>query len=393
MLKSKSLKTKGAPYFNSIGANVIYADNAATTRLDIDALHAMLPWLQEEFGNPSQPYSFAQAPRKVISDSRELIASCIGANADEIYFTSGGTESDNWAILGTLDNAKAHIITSKIEHHAILNTCKYLEDCGANITYLDVDSTGIVLPKMLLNQISHKTNLVSIMFANNEIGTIEPISELASIAHENHSIFHTDAVQAVGHVPINVNSLNVDLLSASAHKFNGPKGIGFLYIRRGIKIKPIVHGGKQERRMRAGTENVAAIVGMATALKKNCDNLFAISQNLRTIKDIFLNTLERNKVDFICNGDPLGIPGNTSISVRGISGETLLHRLDLKKIAISTGSACDSGSTQISHVIKAIGVPNEYAEGTVRISFGSNNTIDDAIKIAEAIVDVLRKRN
>lgn len=372
---------------------MIYADNAATTRLDTDALHAMLPWLQDEFGNPSQPYSFARAPRKVISDSRELIASCIGANADEIYFTSGGTESDNWAILGTLDRAEPHIITSKIEHHAVLNTCKYLEDCGANITYLDVDRKGIVLPKMLLDQISQRTNLVSIMFANNEIGTIEPISELASIAHENHSLFHTDAVQAVGHVPINVNSLKVDLLSASAHKFNGPKGIGFLYIRRGTKMNPIVHGGKQERGMRSGTENVAAIVGMATALKKNCDNLSATSQNLRKIKDIFLNTLEKNKVDFICNGDPTGIPGNTSISVRGISGETLLHRLDLKKIAISTGSACDSGSTQISHVIKAIGVPNEYAEGTVRISFGCNNTIDDAVRIAEAIVDVLRKRN
>lgn len=369
---------------------MIYADNAATTRLDTDALHAMLPWLQDEFGNSSQPYSFARAPRKAISDARELIASCIGANADEIYFTSGGTESDNWAISGTLDSAESHIITSKIEHHAVLNTCHFLENTGIHVIYLDVDNKGIVLPEMLLKNISNKTDLVSIMYANNEIGTIEPIAELASIAHENHSIFHTDAVQAVGHVPINVRSLNVDLLSASAHKFNGPKGIGFLYIRRGTRINPIIYGGKQEKGMRAGTENVASIVGMATALKKNCDNLSDTSQKLRAIKAIFLNTLEKNNVDYICNGDSQGIPGNTSISIRGISGEMLLHRLDLKKIAISTGSACDSGSTQISHVIKAIGVPSEYAEGTVRISFGCNNTIDDAVKIAKAIADVLK---
>lgn len=372
---------------------MIYADNAATTRLDTDALHAMLPWLQDEFGNSSQPYSFARAPRKAISDARELIASCIGANADEIYFTSGGTESDNWAISGTLDSAESHIITSKIEHHAVLNTCHFLENTGIHVIYLDVDNKGIVLPEMLLKNISNKTDLVSIMYANNEIGTIEPIAELASIAHEKHSIFHTDAVQAVGHVPINVRSLNVDLLSASAHKFNGPKGIGFLYIRRGTRINPIIYGGKQEKGMRAGTENVASIVGMATALKKNCDNLSDTSQKLRAIKAIFLNTLEKNNVDYICNGDSQGIPGNTSISIRGISGEMLLHRLDLKKIAISTGSACDSGSTQISHVIKAIGVPSEYAEGTVRISFGCNNTIDDAVKIAKAIADVLKKRD
>lgn len=371
----------------------IYADNAATTRLDQDALIAMLPWLQDEYGNASQPYSFARKPKKALEDARVTIAACIGAEPEEIYFTSGGTESDNWAIKGFLqyDDQRA-TITSKIEHYAVLHACESIERLGFPVAYLPVNSKGIVMPEILEKIISNKAKLVSVMLVNNEIGTIEPVKELAAIAHTHGALFHTDAVQAVGHIPIDVNALGVDMLSASAHKFNGPKGIGFLYIRKGIPISPFADGGAQERGMRAGTENVAAIVGMAAALRKNCEQIFETEHKLRAMEQIFLETMRQSDVDFILNGSENRIPGNINISIRGGNGEMLLHRLDLKRISISTGSACDSVNTQISHVIRAIGVPEEYAEGTIRISFGRDNQVGDANAIAEVIISILRKK-
>ncbi len=370
----------------------IYADNAATTKLDIDAFEAMKPYLLEDYGNASQPYALARKPKKALAEARTVIAECIGALPEEIYFTSGGTESDNWAIKGIVQPTKKHlIITSQIEHHAVLNTCSTLECFGYPVIYLPVNAGGSVISEVLEESISQQTRLVSVMLVNNEIGTIEPIKELATVAHAHAALFHTDAVQAVGHIPIDVNELSVDMLSASAHKFNGPKGIGFLYVRKGTPLSPYANGGAQEHGMRAGTENVASIVGMATALKKNCDALQQTAEKLHAMEDDFLDTLHEADIDFIKNGAEKRVPGNISISIRGASGEMLLHRLDLNGISISTGSACDSVNTHVSHVIQAIGVPQEYAEGTIRVSFGRNNKVEDAAEVAKAIVRILRK--
>ena len=370
---------------------MVYADNAATTKLDKDALAAMLPWLQDEYGNASQPYSFARKPKKALTDARATIAACIGAEPEEIYFTSGGTESDNWAIKGLIEpNDKHQTITSQIEHHAVLNACNALERLGYPVVYLPVDSQGVVLSDSLSKAITEKTKLVSVMMVNNEIGTIEPIKELATIAHTHNVLFHTDAVQAVGHIPIDVNELGIDMLSSSAHKFNGPKGIGFLYIRKGTQIRPLADGGAQEFHMRAGTENIASIVGMAVALKKNCRTMQETSTKLQAMDHAFIDVLHEANVDFIRNGSVSKSPGIISVSIRNISGEMLLHRLDLKGISISTGSACDSVNTQVSNVIKAIGVPSAYAQGTIRISFGHDNQIEDAVEIAHAIAKILQ---
>ncbi len=374
----------------------IYADNAATTKLDIDAFEAMKPYLLEDYGNASQPYFFSKKPKLALQAARRTIAACIGALPEEIYFTSGGTESDNWAIkCFGLRNDVRRVITSQIEHHAVLHACDALQVDVKD--YLPVDGQGIVSVEMLSKRLetynkpvpSCLSTLVSVMLVNNEIGTIEPIKKLSTVAHAHGALFHTDAVQAVGHIPINVNELGVDMLSASAHKFNGPKGIGFLYVRKGTHISPYADGGAQEHGMRAGTENVAGIIGMATALKKNCDAMQQITEKLYAMERIFLDYLHGGDIDFVRNGAEKRAPGNISISIRGTSGEMLLHRLDLKGIAISTGSACDSVNTQVSHVIKAIGVPQEYAEGTIRISLGKENTEDDARMIAEAIMQVL----
>ncbi len=372
---------------------MIYADNAATTKLDTDAFEAMLPWLQEEYGNASQPYSFARKPQKALAYARATIADCIGADADEIFFTSGGTESNNWAIKGVAYGRLSDaIITSQIEHHAILHACSAVARMGVPVHYLQVDSTGTVLPDTLVANITSDTSLVSVMMVNNEIGTIEPIRELADTAHGRGALFHTDAVQAIGHIPIDVKTLGIDMLSASAHKFNGPKGIGFLYIRKGTVIHPYADGGAQEFGMRAGTENVAAIVGMAVALRKNCDEMSETAARLRKLEDHFLGVLTNAHIDFVRNGSKNRVPGNINISIKGVNGEMLLHRLDLKGISVSTGSACDSVNTQISHVIKAIGVSSEYAEGTIRVSFGRDNTETEAVTIAEAIVQILTGR-
>lgn len=370
----------------------VYADNAATTELDKDALAAMLPWLQDEYGNASQPYSFARKPKKALESARATIAACIGAKPEEIYFTSGGTESDNWAIKGLIEPDDKYItIASQIEHHAVLNACAAVERLGYPVAYIPVDHEGTVTATALRNIITDATKLVSVMLVNNEIGTIEPIKELATIAHEHGALFHTDAVQAVGHIPIDVKELNVDMLSASAHKFNGPKGIGFLYIKKGIAIHSFADGGAQEYGKRAGTENVASIVAMAEALQKNCADMFDTKVKLHSMEKSFTQVLDEAGIDYIRNGASNKVPGIISISIKGASGEMLLHRLDLKGICISTGSACDSKKTQLSHVIQAIAVPEEYAEGTIRISFGRYNQETDAQKVAESIVSILKE--
>lgn len=371
---------------------MIYADNAATTALDIDAFEAMKPYLLKEYGNASQPYSFARPAKKALAAARKTIADCIGAQPEEIFFTSGGTESDNWAIKGTLQYGDDRsILTSQIEHHAMLNACATVERLGYPVTYLRVDKEGVVTPSTLNKVITDNTKLVSIMLVNNEIGTIEPIKELAEIAHEHGALFHTDAVQAIGHIPVNVDALGIDMLSASAHKFNGPKGIGFLYVKKGTDIYSFFDGGSQEFGMRAGTENVAAIVAMAEALRKNCAHIDATESRLRKMENSLIQALDEAGIDFIRNGADNHVPGNVSISIKNASGEMLLHRLDLKGICISTGSACDSVSTQISHVIQAIAVPEDYAAGTIRISFGRDNYESDAQKIANAIASILKE--
>lgn len=369
---------------------MIYADNAATTKLDEEAFEAMKPFLLESYGNASQPYSFSRKVKKALAEARQTIANCIDALPEEIFFTSGGTESDNWAIKGSFryDDSRA-IITSQIEHHAILNACRAVENLGHPVIYLPVDKNGIISAETLNKYISNNTKLVSVMLANNEIGTIEPVSELASIAHKNGTLFHTDAVQAVGHIPIDVKDLGVDLLSASGHKFNAPKGVGFLYIKKGTPINAYADGGSQEYGMRAGTENVAGIAAMAVALSNNYKNINKTVEHLRKLANVFIEKLRSNGVDFICNGSDNHLPNIINISIKGVKGEMLLHRLDLKEIYISTGSACDSINTQISHVIEAISVPNDYAEGTIRISFGKDNTVSDAEVIANSIVEII----
>lgn len=369
---------------------VIYADNAATTALDRDAFEAMTPYLLEQYGNASQPYSFAKPAKKAIAAARETIARCIGARPGEIIFTSGGTESDNWVVKGVPHGEKRAILTSQIEHHAILHACAAVERRGVPVGYLPVDDRGVVVPETLAAAMTEATGLVSVMLVNNEIGTIEPIRELADIAHRHGALFHTDAVQAIGHIPVNVEDLKVDLLSASAHKFHGPKGIGFLYVRTGTAMAPFIDGGAQEFGLRAGTENVASIVGMAAALRKSCLEMEETDRRLRAMERTFLEVLDSAGIDYLRNGSETRVPGNISISIKNASGEMLLHRLDLKGICVSTGSACDSVNTQVSHVIQAIKVPADYAEGTIRISFGRDNQDKDAEDIARAIVSILR---
>ena len=371
----------------------IYADNAATTKLNKEAFEAMLPWLTDEYGNASQPYSFARSPKKALAEARTVIARCINANPDEIYFTSGGTESDNWAIKSTMlgKDARKEIITSSIEHRAVLKSCEAVENFGCQVTYLDVSNTGVVTPSSLETAISDNTLLVSIMLANNEIGTIQDIRRLTDIAHSYGAVFHTDAVQAVGHIPIDVKELGIDFLSASAHKFNGPKGVGFLYIRNGINIGEYINGGSQESGKRAGTENIPGIVGMAKALEYNTARMTASTKHLYALEELLLRILSEEKIDFIRNGDINHLPGNISLSFYGFSGEALLHRLDLMGIIVSTGSACDSVNSQLSHVIKAIDVNNGYAFGTIRISLSLDNTVDEVEKIARSIIKIVKQ--
>ncbi len=372
----KSSKAKAVPYFCEFMKKKIYADNAATTSIDEIALQKMLEFLRNDYGNASQPYSFGRIAKKAIGESREQIASFIGALPEEIYFTSCGTESDNWAIKN-VPHYKT-IITSSIEHHAVLNACKAISNSTQIIT-LQVEKDGLINCGELdraLHQLSlvQKPVLVSIMTANNEIGTIQPIKRLAEIAHSYGAIFHTDAVQAIGHIDINVRDLNVDMLSASAHKFNGPKGVGFLYVKKGVALNPFIDGGAQENGMRAGTENVASIVGMSVALKNNIDSLKQNAIYVSELENQLIQHLNLSHLDYIRNGNENHIPGNINISIKNADGEMILHRMDLKGICISTGSACDSVNSQVSHVIKALGIDDSYAQGTIRISLGKNNT-------------------
>lgn len=369
----------------------IYADHAATTALSPAAYEAMLPWLQDKYGNPSTLYSLARDPRKAVAHSREVIAAAINVDPSEVFFTSGGTEADNWALKGTMfqyDRGKG-LITSAIEHHAILNSCVALERMGYAVGTLPVDKMGIVQAEALQSALSDNILLVSTMLANNEIGTIEPVAELAEIVHQAGALFHTDAVQAIGHIPVDAKELDVDMLSASAHKFNGPKGIGFLYVRKGVYLVPLLDGGGQEQGMRAGTENVAGIVGMAVALQEHIENLAQETEYLNELSYRLIDQLKRKELDFRINGSHNRIPGSLSLSFKATDGEMLLHRLDLMGTAVATGSACDSKDTVLSHVIQAISVPQEYAHGTIRVTLGMDNTTGQVDMIAQQIASIL----
>lgn len=370
----------------------VYVDHAATTSLDIDAFNAMRPYFFVNFGNASQQYSFARTAKTALKTARATIAKCINADPEEIFFTSGGSESNNWAIKSSAFAVKNYekIITSKIEHHAILNSCNAVERMGIPVVYLPVDSDGVVKPEFLSNYIDDSTKLVSIMYANNEIGTIQPIKKLCEITHSKEALFHTDAVQAVGHVPIDVKELGIDMLSASAHKFNGPKGIGFLYIKKGTQLAPYIDGGAQEFGMRAGTENIASIVAMAVALEKNCSRMKSVAKHLIGLEKMMTSLLEKAGVDFIKNGNANKVPGNISLSFKNMEGEMLLHRLDLMGISVSTGSACDSENTHISHVLKAIQISEKYAKGTIRISLGYENTEEEILYIVRSLINILK---
>lgn len=373
--------------------HMIYADHAATTMLFPKAKEAMLPWLSEEYGNPSTLYSLARNPRKAIADARAKIAEAIDAEPEEIFFTSGGTESDNWALMGTalrFPNQRKRIITSCIEHHAILHTCGFLEKLGYDVVYLPVDRNGLVRDADLRSAINEDTILVSIMYANNEIGTIEPVWEYSRIAHERGVLFHTDAVQIMGHDYVESQIIDVDMLSASAHKFNGPKGVGFLYAKKGTPLEPLLHGGGQENGMRSGTENVASIVGMAAALQEHMECIESDRKYLEELRTQLISNLRASGLDFIVNGAENHVPGSVSLSFRGVEGEMLLHRLDLMGIAVATGSACNSKDTVLSHVIKAIQVPVEYASGTIRITLGLDNNEEQVDKIVASLKRILR---
>ena len=372
----------------------VYADNAATTALSEKVLNKMMPYLTEVYGNPSSLYQIGSTAKDAVEDARQTVADLIGAeNASEIYFTSGGSESDNWAIKGVatalLKKGKKHIITSKFEHHAVLHTCIALEKQGFEVTYLDVYENGIVKPEDVKNALREDTALVTIMYANNEIGTIQPIAEIGKICREAKVLFHTDAVQAMGNVPINVVEDNIDLLSLTAHKFHGPKGCGALYVRRGVRPDILIDGGAQERGRRAGTENVAGIVGLAEALRIAVDTMEERKEKLTKMRNRLVDGLlkiERSRL----NGDRENrLPGNMNMCFEGIEGESLLLKLDLAGISASSGSACTSGSLDPSHVLLSIGLPHEIAHGSLRISFSDNNTEEDVDYILETVPGVV----
>lgn len=360
---------------------MVYMDHSATTATDPDVVKAMLPWFSLMYGNPSSLYKIALESKTAIDDARKKVASALGAEHKEIYFTSGGTESDNWALVGVaFANRKKgdHIITSAIEHHAVLHTCKYLEKQGFKVTYLPVDKDGRIQTDDLRAAITDRTILVSVMFANNEIGTIQPVKEIGSVCRERGVLFHTDAVQAVGNLSIDVAEMKIDLLSLSAHKFYGPKGVGALYIRKGVRIDSYLHGGAQERRKRAGTENVPGIVGLGVAIEKAVQNIDNNVSRIRTLRDKLLDKILDEIPNTRLNGDRNDrLPGNINISFQFIEGESLLLLLDNAGIAASTGSACSSGSLEPSHVLLATGLPAEIAHGSLRLTLGLENTDED----------------
>lgn len=374
---------------------LIYLDNAATTKTAPEVVEAMLPYFSENYGNPSSVYSFASKNKDAVTEQREIIARALGAKSNEIYFTAGGTESDNWALKATAEayaSRGKHIITTKIEHHAILHTGEYLEGRGFEVTYLDVDDKGLVRPEDVEAAIRPDTILISVMFANNEIGTIEPIKEIGEIARRHNVLFHTDAVQAFGQVPINVDELGVDMLSASGHKLNGPKGIGFLYIRKGVKIRSFIHGGAQERKRRAGTENVPGIIGLGKAVERAVATMAERSAKEIGLRDHLISRVLEEIPYCRLNGDPVDrLPNNANFSFRFIEGESLLIMLDMKGICASSGSACTSGSLDPSHVLLAIGLPHEIAHGSLRLTLGEETTREDIDYVVDSLKEIVAR--
>ncbi|WP_010250166.1 cysteine desulfurase NifS [Acetivibrio cellulolyticus] len=377
---------------------IIYFDHAATTPVKPEVIEEMMPYFRNKFGNASSIYSIGRESKKAVEVARERVAKSLGALTREIFFTGSGSEADNWAIKGVAyanRDKGNHIITTAIEHHAVLHTCQYLESDGFEVTYLPVDENGLVSPEQVRNAIKPNTILITIMYANNEIGTVQPIAEIGKIAKEKNVYFHTDAVQAVGNIPINVNELNVDLLSLSGHKFYGPKGVGALYIRKGVKITTFLHGGAQERGRRASTENVPGIVGLGKAIELATQNIEQYNRKLMELRDRTIEEITK-KIPFVkLNGDRYKrLPGNVNFSFEFIEGESLLLMLDMKGIAASSGSACTSGSLDPSHVLLAIGLPHEIAHGSLRVTFGDENTHEDVdylMEVLPLIVERLRE--
>lgn len=375
--------------------NKIYLDHAATTPTRKPVIDAMLPYFGEYFGNPSSIYEFAQHNREAIDTSRSIIAEALNTTPAEIFFVSGGTEADNWAILGVAENYSKkgnHIITTKMEHHAVLHTCEYLEKKGFNVTYLDVDKDGLVDLEALEQAITDQTILVSIMFANNEIGTIQPVQQIGEIARAHKVLFHTDAVQAFTHVPIDVEAMNIDLMSFSGHKIYGPKGIGALYIRKSVKLKSFIHGGAQERRRRGGTENVPAIVGFGKAVELAIEEMDSEAKRLSELRDYFIQQV-LEKIPYVkLNGHKSQrLPNNVNLSFEFIEGESLLIMLDMKGVCASSGSACTSGSLDPSHVLLAIGLPHEIAHGSLRITLGASTTKENLDYVVESLIAIVKR--
>lgn len=374
---------------------MIYADNAATTRLSQEVFEKMLPYMKDEYANPSSVYSAAQEARKAVETARAQVAHAVGASDNEIFFTSGGTESDNWAIIGVcLANEKKgrHIITSSVEHHAVLSTCEFLGKRGFEVTYLPVDEYGLVSAESFKAALRDDTILATIMHANNEIGTVQNIAELSELARANKTVFHTDAVQTIGHLPVNVDELGVDLLSMSGHKFHGPKGVGALYVRRGTRISRFHLGGGQERGMRAGTENVAGAVGMGAAIEAAVRDLSPNTEKLITIRDYIIKKVLENIPDTRLNGHPdKRLPNNVNFSFEYIEGESLLLMLNMNEIAASSGSACTSGSLDPSHVLLAIGLSHQTAHGSLRLTFSHYNTLEEMDYISDKLVPIVRR--
>ena len=370
-----------------------YFDNAATTKIKKEVLDKMFPYLIEEYGNPSSLYTLGRRARVAVEEARKQVAELINCDKNEIYFTGGGTESDNTAlkgIMGLEKNKGKHMITSKIEHPAILNTCKTLEENGIKVTYLNVNEKGFINIEELKNSITDNTILISIMFANNEIGTIQPIKEIGELAREKGIIFHTDAVQACGNVEIDVKRMNIDLLSLSGHKIGAPKGIGALYVNRNIEFKNLIDGGHQERNKRAGTENVAGMVGLVEACKLAKNTLDSHIAKLEMLRNYFLSEMKHKVKEMKINGSmEQRLPGNSNISFKGANGSELLMKLDENGICASAGSACSSGSSLPSHVLTAIGLTSEYAEGTLRLTFGDDNTKEDVDYLVETLAEIV----
>lgn len=373
----------------------VYVDNAATTAMSKTAVDAMMPYLQETFGNPSSLHTTGQIAKEALEKARKTVADCINADIKEIYFTSGGSEADNQAIISAAyygaKRGKKHIISSKFEHHAVLHTLRKLEKQGFTVTLVDVNKDGVIDPADVEKAITPETALVTIMFANNEIGTLQPVAEIGKICKEHKVIFHTDAVQAAGHVKVDVKAINADMISVSGHKFHGPKGTGFLYARKGIVLTNIIEGGAQERGKRAGTENVPAIVGMAAALKDACDHLEENQAKLTAMRDKLITELSKIPHCVINGSIEKRLPGNVNICFEGIEGESLLLLLDAKGIEASSGSACASGSLEPSHVLLSIGLPKEVAHGSLRISLGESNTMEQMDYIIEELPKIVEK--